>query len=80
MGREIKLSDVDTDPVIIDGILLGDERTCSSVKLLQQLLVELKLHVEATEKDIKVAAQNAPGHGKKARRREHVLRGSLVYL
>lgn len=60
----MKLSDLDTDPVIIDGTLLGDERPCSSVKLLQQLLVVLKLHVEATEKDIKVAAQNAPGHGK----------------
>ena len=60
----MKLSDVDTDPVIIDGTLLGDESPCSSVKLLQQLLVVLKLHVEATEKDINVAAQNAPGHGK----------------
>lgn len=60
----MKLSDVDTDPVIIDGTLLGDESPCSSVKLLQQLLAVLKLHVEATEKGIKVAAQNAPGHGK----------------
>lgn len=60
----MKLSDVDTDPVIIDGTLLGDESPCSSVRLLQQLLAVLKLHVEATEKDIKVAAQNAPGHGK----------------
>ena len=72
------LSDVDMDPVIIDGTLLGDDRPCGSVKLLQQLLVELKLHVESTEKDIKFAAQNAPGHGKFTWKREYISRGSLV--
>ena len=36
----------------------------SIVQMLQQLLAELKMHVKAAQKDMKLASQNAPGHGR----------------
>lgn len=32
--------------------------------MLQQLLAELKMHVKAAQKDMKLASQDAPGHGR----------------
>lgn len=36
----------------------------SMVQMLQQILTELKTHVKAAQKDMKLASQNAPGHGR----------------
>ena len=55
---------MDVNPEIFDRKSHGNGELCSSVKLLQQLLVELKVHVTAAQKDMTRAAQNTPGHGR----------------
>lgn len=44
--------------------ILDSKSSCSGVQMLQQLLAELKMHVKAAQKDMKLASQDAPGHGR----------------
>ncbi len=49
---------------ILDSKPCASGKLFSVVQMLQQLLAELKIHVKAAEKDIKLASQNTPGHGR----------------
>ena len=51
-------------PVIPDSKPCSSSKLLSVVQMLQQFLAELKIHAKAAEKDIKLASQNTPGHGR----------------
>lgn len=62
---ECNLLTVEVTPSAILGSKSSSSGKLSSiVQMLQQLLAELKIHVKAAQKDMKLASQNAPGHGR----------------
>ena len=42
----------------------GGGKLCCTAQMLHELLAELKEHVTAAQKDMKLASQNKPGHGR----------------
>ena len=50
--------------VILDSKSSSSGKSSSIVQMLRQLLAQLKMHVKAAQMDMKLASQNAPGHGR----------------
>ena len=65
LGWEIEFSTDDVQlPAVPDSKPCGSGKLFSVVQMLQQLLAELKIHVNVAQKDMKLASQNTPGHGR----------------